>query len=103
MVDSISGGAATPGRPALQPVGQREAPAPAAAVQTERPAQSTLRAAADSGASGVSQLRELGASAPVDSARVADLRARIASGSYQIDPEATAAAMVRSELGGSAG
>jgi flagellar biosynthesis anti-sigma factor FlgM len=34
---------------------------------------------------------------PVDAARVAELKAGLASGSYRLDPEKTAAAMIRNE------
>jgi negative regulator of flagellin synthesis FlgM len=103
MVDSISGcGAAPPGRPALQPVGSRDAAAPAGSVGGTASSAPVSSRAVEAGASAVSQLRDLGASPPVDAARVADLKARIADGSYQLDPDATAAAMIRSELGSSA-
>lgn len=38
--------------------------------------------------------------APVDSARVEAIRARIAAGTYTIDPDAIARAMIAQDLGG---
>jgi negative regulator of flagellin synthesis FlgM len=45
-------------------------------------------------------VRDMAASPPVDTARVAALRAAIASGDYAIDPEAIAARMLAFDGGG---
>jgi len=44
-------------------------------------------------------IRAMAAQPPVDAARVADLRASIEGGSYSIDPDRIADAMLRSETG----
>jgi negative regulator of flagellin synthesis FlgM len=44
---------------------------------------------------GNSVVRDLAASPPVDAGRVAALRAAIASGSFRIDPDAIAGAMLK--------
>ncbi len=48
---------------------------------------------------GRAAVRDMAAEPPIDSARVAELRAAIASGSYRIEPEKIADAMLRSETG----
>lgn len=92
MIDGISGG----GGPIRAPIGQRGAPvdtsaadgapslrraAPANDILTTRTGRSALVA-------------ELAAAPPVNAARVAELKARIDAGTYNIDPQRIAAAML---------
>jgi flagellar biosynthesis anti-sigma factor FlgM len=103
MVDSISGCGRGPERPVLLPVGGRDPASRATPVSPTGGDIAGARAAsvgqADGGTAGL--LRELSGAPPVDSGKVAALRAAIAGGTYQVDVDATAAAMIRSELGGS--
>ncbi|MBS3960359.1 MAG: flagellar biosynthesis anti-sigma factor FlgM [Sandarakinorhabdus sp.] len=91
MVDGISSS-----KPASLPMpgaveGPRDAKAP-------RPAAASLpEAALSSEASGL--VRDMAARSPVDTARVADIRAKIDSGTYRVDPERIADAMIAQERG----
>ncbi len=44
-------------------------------------------------------VRDMASKSPVDSARVADVKARIASGTFRVDPERIADAMIVQERG----
>lgn len=95
MVDGISGrptglnGASVLLDPvAAKAAGAAKAAKPEAAAQAPRAELSELATAARDAAS-----------APVDAARVAELRAAIANGSYKVDPEQIASKMVALDLG----
>lgn len=61
------------------------------------PAMSSMPAPASSGAEIKGLVRELASAPPVDAARVADLKAKIAIGAYRPDPGRIADAMIASE------
>ncbi|MGL6042770.1 MAG: flagellar biosynthesis anti-sigma factor FlgM [Sandaracinobacteroides sp.] len=79
----------------LQPASKQDGAGKVATVPADAPASVPVAEPA----AGLSNLKELGASPPVDGPKVTDLKARIASGSYVLDPEAIASAMIRSETG----
>jgi flagellar biosynthesis anti-sigma factor FlgM len=93
MIDGISGGGgpvrrATTGRsPATQAADSKE---PARPVSRINPTQR-------SGAGGL--VADMASAPPVNSARVAELRAQVAGGRYPVDPLAIADAMLRLERG----
>ena len=97
MMDGISGG----GGPIRGPLGQRSTPVETVAAD---PAKSLRRAlpandivTAKSGRSPL--VADLAKAPPINAARVADLKARIAAGSYTIDPVRIADAMLKLDRG----
>jgi negative regulator of flagellin synthesis FlgM len=108
MVDSVSGNAAAgSARQAVQLANGRErAEAPPARIEQPRATDPRSVEARSAEAKSVGQvsaarsaIREMAAEPPVDGARVADLRAAISSGSYRVDADRIADAMLRSETG----
>lgn len=91
MIDGIRNGS-------ISPFISRSAPSREAAADPGQP----LRRVAEAGAvkPGLSGLvAELAKAPPVDETRVAVLKAAIADGSYRVDPDAIAAAMLRLDRG----
>jgi negative regulator of flagellin synthesis FlgM len=93
MIDGISGG----GGPIRGPIGQRQ---PATETAASEPARSLRRAApandiiaARAGRS--SLVTDLAKAAPVNAARVAELKAQIQAGRYPVDPLRIADAMLK--------
>jgi negative regulator of flagellin synthesis FlgM len=83
------------GRTGLQRLAVFGNDAPGRAI-TGAPASAAPRAA---GSKAGQLVRDMAATPPVDSARVAALRQGIATGSYKPDPQAIASAMLRLESG----
>ena len=96
MIDGL--GRASPPRLALT---GNEAAARASVAPSATPRTATTGAATTSAAttSAGQVVRDMAASAPVDTARVAALRLAIAAGSYKPDPQAIAAKMIALEAG----
>lgn len=91
MVDGISGSKPTPLPTPSAVEGSRNAKLP-------RPTAASLpEAALSREASGIA--RDMASRSPVDTARVADVKARIESGTYRVDPERIADAMIAQERG----
>ncbi len=108
MVEGLKGSpipqAPAKGRKPVEPttpersVGAPEAVSPRARVAAPPlAAGASPREASLPGSSVRGLVRDLAKSPPVDASRVADLRARIASGVYTSDPQAIADAMLRVE------
>lgn len=100
MIDGISGRPAGLNGPSVQAgkipgqgVGAPAAAPPAEAAATAPRAELSALATAARDA----------ASAPVDAARVAEIRAAIANGTYSVDPDKIAAKMIDLDLGWAAG
>ena len=93
MIDGIGRGA--PARAAV-PISTGTGPRTPADAETAAPATGKAAPAPQFG----TLVREMAASAPVDTARVAALRSAIASGSYAIDPDAIAARLLAFDGGG---
>jgi negative regulator of flagellin synthesis FlgM len=93
------GGVARPGAPRASklpaPAGTIVPPPVAASLPAGEAAEAAPRAR---GIEAGGLVRELAAAPPVDSARVAELKMKIASGAYRPDPERIASAMIASEL-----
>jgi negative regulator of flagellin synthesis FlgM len=114
MVDSFSKGlgigsgsplaAATDGKSAIARLGTPRAgnmpgavdAAPLVPVAASMPAPAEAASAAR-GAEAKGLVRELASAPPVDQARVAELKAKIAMGTYKLEPERIASAMIQSE------
>lgn len=103
MVDSVSGNAAAGlTRHAVQRGNGRDQAevAPARIGQSKATDSRSVEANSVGPASAArNAIRDLSAEPPVDGARVADLRAAINSGSYRIDADRIADAMLKSETG----
>ena len=91
MVDKISGDGSIPTRAAL-PLAISKLSNGRARVDTSTPPREPASAQISPAA------KQLAASPPVDSAKVASLKAAIAGGRYTIDADRIATAMIRSEL-----
>ena len=91
MVDKISGDGSIPTRAAL-PLATGKLSNGRARVDTSTPPQAPASAQISPAA------KQLAASPPVDSAKIASLKAAISEGRYTIDADSIAAAMIRSEL-----
>lgn len=91
MIDGISGG----GGPVRGPFGQR----PAETTEPVRAARPAAQGQKATGTGASALVRDLAAAPPVDAGRVADLRARIAAGTYRLDPQRIAAAMLALDRG----
>lgn len=82
MVDGVRMNGAGPVERPARPVAENVA---RVAVRVDTPSQTTVAALAAKGA-------------PVDTSRVAAIRAGIADGSYRVDPDAIAARMIDGDL-----
>ena len=91
MVDKISGESSIPTRATL-PLANSKLSNGRARVDTSTPSQEPASAQISPAA------KQLAASPPVDSAKIASLRAAISEGRYTIDADSIAAAMIRSEI-----
>ncbi|MFN7177119.1 MAG: flagellar biosynthesis anti-sigma factor FlgM [Thermaurantiacus sp.] len=114
MVDSFSKGfglgngsplsTAADGKSAIARLGTPRASNMPGAVDAAplAPSAASMPAAADApaaarGAETKGLVRELASAPPVDQARVAELKAKIAMGAYKVEPERIASAMIASE------
>jgi negative regulator of flagellin synthesis FlgM len=99
MVDGVTGkvpGASAAPRPTASNQPARLEGGPAAA-QDRAPARQAPRPIATTDTPVSTLVRDMAKQPPVDAARVAELKAGLASGSYRLDPDKTAAAMIRNE------
>ncbi len=91
MVDAVSGG----GKPPVNLLKAVETPAARPSRATEAGREATSVRSIEGG----KLARQISSSPPVDASKVAEIRGKIATGSYHIEPERIADAMIGMEKG----